>query len=271
MKHTREERYRAQRAALLWASERFLRFKAIAVKWDRLEKWIKPAGALLLAVVLCVGGPVLEALGEEEPFWEETVFLGEAVPLRIGEESLEELLRGEFPEEGGRMECWWMSPQGQRTLEALGKERPKEDTDYHLSAVLHREGAKDSWLNMTYRVYVVKGTVRVRAAGFPVQAGHSVLFRLESEDLTLFRRAWAEADPQGGAVRLEAEFTGLPFGIYKVSALEGGAREEEAECRLGLCRENDTIDPGLSTAVVEFTLNQAGQAIGESFRLGGGQ
>ncbi len=238
------------------------------MNWERFKTWKRTAGALLLAAAVCIGGPVLEAFGEEEPLWEETVFLGEAAPLRIEGETLEERLRKEFPEETGEMECWWMSPGGRMTLEDLGRERPREDTDYQLSAVLHREDGKDSWANLTYRVRVVSGTVRVRGVGFPVQAGHSVLFQLESQDLTLFRRAWAEADPQGGSPRLEAEFTGLPFGVYRVSVPEGGAQPEAVECLLGVCRENDTVDPDLSEAMAEFTVNQTGRAIGESFRLG---
>ena len=63
-----------------------------------------------------------------------------------------------------------------------------------------------------------------------------------------------------------AEFTGLPFGTYTVTAV---GQEEQEVCRLGLCEENDTVDPSRSSEILRFTLGETPNvAVGGSFRLG---
>ena len=166
---------------------------------------------------------------------EETLFLGEAVPLRVNGIPLEEQARRAFGDEPGEIECWWISPEGQRNLEELAGERPRQDTDYHISAVLHREDGRDAWLELIYRVRVKSGTIRVRAEGPCVETG-TVLLELQGRGLSMYAEARPDPDPQGGPPCLLAEFTGLPFGTYTVTAV---GQEEQEVCRLGLCEENE--------------------------------
>lgn len=203
-----------------------------------------------------------------EPVWhQEALFLGEAVPLRVGGLPLEEQAAMAFGDEPGEVECWWMSADGQKELEELSRERPRQDTDYHISAVLHKEGGGDSWLDLTYRVKVRTGTIRVQAEGPCVQAG-SVLFELEGRGLCLYAEARPDPDPQGGVPCLVAEFTGLPFGTYTVTAV---GQDEQELCRLGVCEENDTVDPERSSQTARFVLGGSPNiAVGGSFRLGAG-
>ena len=198
---------------------------------------------------------------------EETVFLGEAVPLRVGGVPLEEQAAMAFGDEPGRIDCWWMSPEGRKDLAELGNERPRQQTEYHISAVLHREGGGDRWLDLVYSVEVRSGAIRVLAEGPCVQAG-TVLFELEGRGLCLYAEARPDPDPQGGPPCLVAEFTGLPFGVYTVTAV---GQDEQEVCRLGICEENDTIDPGRSRKTLRFTLGAPPNiAVGGSFRLGAG-
>lgn len=198
---------------------------------------------------------------------EETLFLGEAVPLRVNGLSLEEQAAAAFGDEPGTIECWWISPEGQKDLEELSRERPRQETDYHISAVLHREDGRDRWLDLVYRVGVKSGTICVRAEGPCVAAG-TVLLELEGRGLCLYAEARPDPDPQGGIPCLAAEFTGLPFGAYTITAV---GQEEQEICRLGICEENDTIDPERSSQTVRFTLGGSPSvALGGSFRLGAG-
>ncbi len=196
---------------------------------------------------------------------EETLFLGEAVPLRVNGIPLEEQAARAFGDEPGEIECWWISPEGQRNLEELAGERPRQDTDYHISAVLHREDGRDAWLELIYRVRVKSGTIRVRAEGPCVETG-TVLLELQGRGLSMYAEARPDPDPQGGPPCLLAEFTGLPFGTYTVTAV---GQEEQEVCRLGLCEENDTVDPSRSSETLRFTLGGSPNiAAGGSFRLG---
>ena len=201
-----------------------------------------------------------------ETVWlRETLFLGEAVPLRVNGLPLEEQAAMAFGDEPGRVECWWMSPEGLKDLAELGRQRPRQETDYKIAAVLHREGGGDSQLELTYNVRVETGTIRVRAEGPCVGAG-AALFQLEGRGLCLYAQASPDPDPQGGVQCLVAEFTGLPFGTYTVTAV---GQEEQEVCRLGLCEENDTVDPSRSSEVLRFTLGETPNvAVGGSFRLG---
>lgn len=199
---------------------------------------------------------------------EETLFLGEAVPLRVNGIPLEEQAAIALGDEPGEVECWWMSPEGRKDLSELGNERPRQETDYHIAAVLRRGGGGDIRLDLTYRVKVKSGTVRVQAAGPCVQEG-TVLLELEGRGLCLYAQASLDPDPQGGQLCLTAEFSGLPFGTYTITAV---GQEEQEVCRLGLCEENDTVDPGLNSRTVRFTLGGSRNvALGGSFRLGAGE
>lgn len=203
----------------------------------------------------------------DEVWLEETLFLGEAVPLRVNGIPLEEQAAIAFGDEPGQVECWWMSPQGQKELYELSRERPRQETDYRISAVLHKEGGGDTWLYLVYRVQVETGTIRVLAEGPCVQAG-TVLLELEGRGLCLYAEARQDPDPQGGVPCLVAEFTGLPFGTYTVTAV---SQEEQEICRLGVCEENDTVDPKRSSQTVRFILGESSNiALGGSFRLGAG-
>lgn len=199
---------------------------------------------------------------------QEELFLGEAVPLRSEGVGLEELARRRLsagPED--TVQCWWVSPQGRRELSELAGERPRQDTDYHIAAVIEGEEG-DRWLDLLYRVTVVSGTVQVRVEGPCAVEGGSALFCLEGGGLCLYREASLDADPLSGKPMLKAEFTGLPFGIYTAAAV--GAGEEAEVCRLGVRAESDTIDPKEHTAVLTFTLDQTpALTLGESFKLGG--
>ena len=63
-----------------------------------------------------------------ETVWlRETLFLGEAVPLRVNGLPLEEQAAMAFGDEPGRVECWWMSPEGLKDLAELGRQRPRQE------------------------------------------------------------------------------------------------------------------------------------------------
>lgn len=198
---------------------------------------------------------------------EDTLFLGEAVSLRVDGVSIAAEADAAFGDEPGEVECWWMSPDGRRELGDLGAERPRQDTDYHIAAVLHRESGGDAWLDLIYRVKVRSGTVRVQAAGPCVQDG-AVLLELEGQGMCVYAQAAPDPDPQGGQLCLTVEFSGLPFGDYTITAV---GQEEQEVCRLGLCEENDTVDPSRNSQTVRFTLGASQNvALGGSFRLGAG-
>lgn len=222
---------------------------------------------LAVCAVLLYISPKSSAAGPEDAvLLEETLFLGEAVPLRVDGVLIEEQAARRFGDEPGTVECWWDSLDGRVELEELSRERPRQETEYSIAAVLHKESGGDSWLNLVYRVRVETGTVQVRAEG-PCAAGGSVLMQLEGRGLCLYAQAQPDPDPQRGQPCLAAEFTGLPFGIYTVTAV---GQDEQEICRLGVCEENDTVDPARSSQTVYFTLGEStGVAVGGSFRLGG--
>ncbi len=198
----------------------------------------------------------------------ETLFLGEAVPLRVNGIHLKDQAAKAFGDEPGEVECWWMSMEGQKDLEDLGRERPRKGTDYHISAVLHKESGGDAWRDLIYHIDVESGSIRVLAEGPCVQTG-SVLLELEGRGLCLYAEARPDPDPQGGMTGLTAEFTGLPFGTYTITAV---GQEEQELCSLGISEESDMVDPKLSSQTVRFTLGgSTNVALGGSFRLGAGQ
>lgn len=179
----------------------------------------------------------------ESPWVEETLFLGEAVPLRHGGSGLEALLLEVLGETDGT--CRWLTDHGPEPLEKLAQERPRRDTDYRLKV----SGSKRS-LELIYRVRVVTGSLTV-------QVDRPALIKIESGGLTLYRLAQPTAD-----------FTGLPFGAYTIS-VEGGSEEVEI-CYLGLCQEDDTIDPGRDAASVTLTLaDSSGIAASQRFKVEG--
>ncbi len=232
------------------------------------KPYILMAAVLLPAVLCCALLPARASSPAETAALEETIFLGEAVPLQTGGGRLEDLLLQRLPQEEGRAECWWISPQGPAPLDKLGKQRPSGDTEYQLSAVLHRGSGKDAWVNLTYRVRVVSGRIRVWAGGEEIDGETHALVKLEGPGITLYRKAALEADPQGGQPVLETEFAGLPFGVYTLTVMTGGLSPETAVCRLGVCQEDDTVSPDRRTALVRFTAQgRRGGALEESYRL----
>lgn len=193
-------------------------------------------GPLLLALTLALAalGPA-EAASQEEgrALWEETIFLGEAVPLRRKGQTLEEALRSRFSEPG-EAECWWMSPQGPLPLEELGKQRPREDGEIPLSAVLRRPDGRETWVHETCRVHVASGSVRVWAEAESEGAGAAsqALVKLEGRGPHplpagpagrrppgrgsgpgggIYRPALREVHPQRGGRRPGARPGGMPF------------------------------------------------------------
>lgn len=226
--------------------------------------------AALLPAALCLSSPSTRAAAPSAgpPTLQDTVFLGEAVPLQINGTPLKDLLAQRLPQEEGAYEFWWVSPEGPVGLERLGRQRPTADTEYQLSAVLHMAASKDAWVNLAYHVKVVSGTVRVRAEGREIGMDDQALVKLEGRGLTVYRRAVPEADPQRGVPALEAEFSGLPFGVYKLTVMTGGLSPEEAVCRVGVCEEDDTVSPDRRMALARFTANggRCG-ALEENYRL----
>ncbi len=222
----------------------------------------------LLPLAVGVAWPTLPARATPEPtLLETTVFLGEAVPLHLGGERLEDILAGHLEEED-QMECWWVSPQGPASLDKLGKERPTRETDYSLTAVFHQEDGPDVLMNFIYRVRVEPGTIRIVAASGETSPQASALFKLEGRGLTLYRCAQPIQQPAGN-ITLEVEFTGLPFGAYQVTAEDPGLYPRERECLVGVCRENDTVSTRRGTAEAAFTIEQdPGGAVWESYQLG---
>lgn len=230
---------------------------------------------LILLSAMLLTAPQAAALSsgtslELEPVClEDTLFLGEAVPMRCAGEPIGEVLRQQYEDTAGELEAFYVSPQGMLPLEELGRQRPKADEDFKISAVLHREDGKDAWKYFTYRVQVVSGTLRVQVDGADALDGiapeDTVLFRLEGRGLTLYRQAAIEADPQGGPARLEAEFSGLPYGVYRVTSMDSG---EEQTARLGVCETDDTISAARNTVTLRFApAPTEGKTVGESYQL----
>lgn len=220
--------------------------------------------ALAMLLAFLVTPHTLAQTSAQPPLWEETVFLGESVPLRLEGRPLAELARELFSFGEGDLELSWTSPQGSLPLEELGREKPTEDRDYLLKAALRGPDGAVRHKELVYRVRVATGAVAVRAQG--AQAGESMLFCLRGQGLTIYRQALPDPDPQSGQPVLTAQFTGLPYGVYTVSALGGG--DGEQLCRLGVCQEDDTVDVSRRTALLLFAAGpDAAHTVGESFRL----
>ncbi|WP_322169014.1 hypothetical protein [Acutalibacter caecimuris] len=206
-------------------------------------------------------GPSLEPVRLET-----TIFLGQAVPLRHQGLPLEEALRQALGNPPGLLEAFYVSPTGLLPLEELGRYRPCADEDIKLSVVLYGKGGRDTWKNLTYRVNVAGGTVRVLVDAAGLGPESQGLFRLEGQGLALYRQAVVEADPQGGPPRLEAVFSGLPYGVYRVTAMSGGQAQT---ARLGVCETDDTISTARAETALRFgPLPGGSETAGESYRLG---
>lgn len=229
------------------------------------KPFILKLGLGAIIVLLSLAAPHTLAQTQDSPPWqEETIFLGEFVPLRREGRSLVELAAETLDCEPQELELSWESPQGQAPLEELGHQRPTSGQEYTLNAALTGKNGTVRYKKLVYQVHVVTGTVQVQALG----GGSAMLFCLEGQGLTLYRQALPDPDPQGGAAVLTAEFTGLPYGVYTVTALEGG--DGEQVCRLGVCREDDTVDPERHRAVLRFAAGEnVSPTVGESYRLGG--
>ena len=239
---------------------------------NKMWKILLLALTLALLALPAASSALAQAAAQDEGLvlWEETIFLGEAVPLRRKGQSLENLLKSRFSEPG-EVECWWMSPQGPLPLAELGKQRPRADCGYPLAAVLRQPDKPERWVHGVCRIHVASGTVRVWAGGEGIGTASQALVKLEGAGLTLYRQAQLEAGPQGGVPALETEFTGLPFGVYTLSVADGGLEPSQVQCRLGVCQEDDTVDPDRRIALVRFKASGGtGSAVRESYRLGGG-
>lgn len=224
---------------------------------------------LALAILLaCLVTPhTLAQTSAQPPLWEETIFLGESVPLRREGQPLDELARQLFSSGEGELALSWTSPRGSLPLEELGREKPAEDQDYLLKAALRGPDGVVRHKELIYRVRVVTGTVTIRAQGAAqMQGEQTVLFCLRGQGLTIYRQALPDPDPQSGQPVLTAQFTGLPYGIYTVSHMGGG--DGEQLCRLGVCQEDDTVDTARRSAVLFFAAGPGSACtVGESFRL----
>ena len=240
------------------------------------EKLRRPAlclalwGALLAALTLTApqGQAQSAASSATQPVWaEETIFLGEAVPLRHEGRPLAQACREALGGGEGELSVAWASPQGPRELGELGRQRPKTDQTYRLSACLRGTDGRERRKELLYRVRVESGAVLVRVEGRNAPLTGTALFRLRGQGLTLYSLARPEADPMGGPPALEAEFTGLPYGVYTVTAMEGSAADEQT-CALGLCQEDDTVDPARRHTVLRFEAAAGPQrSVGQSYRL----
>ena len=205
------------------------------------------AGMLAMLVAFC--GPIIRAVGAYEPYEQimrenpiltaaepnrqvrimrenvgikqnsepisEDIFLGEATPVRLGKEDLRERVRRECfgaDLEGASLQVMWEQGGALRPLEDLAAQRPKSDTSYR---------------------------VRVYSGALEVAARDGELFQLQGGGMTLYSRA------EDGA----AKFTGLPYGRYTVTAMSS---EESRSCLLGLCEENDTVDPARRLVKLDY-------------------
>lgn len=237
-----------------------------------IPKPFRRSRALGLALALLLTAPLTPAAGSGgtspplEPLCMETdIFLGQAVPLRWEGVPIAQALREEFGGAPGQLEVFYVSETGVLPLKALGDYRPTASTDVKLSAVLHRESGRDQWKSFTYRVNVASGALSLRVEGEPPAPGAAALFRVEGQGLILYRLALAEADPQGGPPRLEAEFSGLPYGVYRATAMGSG---QSLTARLGVCDSDDTISVARAHAVLRFhPVPESGKAAGECYRL----
>lgn len=226
--------------------------------------------ALLTAPVLTAprGRAQSAASANQPPAWaEEAVFLGETVPLRHNGLPLTEACREALGGGEGELSLTWTSPQGPKALEELGRQRPKTDQNYRLNACLRGPDGQEQRKELLYRVRVESGSVLVRVEGKNPSPAGTALFRLQGEGITLYRLARPEADPMGGPAALEALFTGLPYGVYRVAAMEGSAADEQI-CRLGVCQDNDTVDLSRRHGVLRFDGVAGSQrSVGQSYQL----
>lgn len=234
----------------------------------------RPIPKFLLAFAVLLASLItphtLAQTSASPPLWEETIFLGESVPLRREGQPLADLARQLFSSAGGELTLSWTSPRGSLPLDELGREKPTQDQDYLLTAALRGPDGVVRHKELVYRVQVVTGTVTVRVQGEAAPASETassgMLFCLSGQGLTIYRQALPDPDPQSGQPVLTAQFTGLPYGIYTVSAMGGG--DGEQLCRLGVCQEDDTVDPARRSAVLFFAAGPGTtHTVGESFRL----
>lgn len=205
------------------------------------------------------------------------VFLGETIQRGVGGRNVEELMMDiRTPNwygkgQTGAFTYRWETGEGTAvgSLEQLACLAPKTSRDYCFR-VAYRPASQgsssagkpvqDTEASARYRIRVVSGTIKVKAEGEGLTKDSSVLFRLEKEGLVLYREARAEADPQSGTLSLETEFTGLPYGTYRVipeASPDFSILEEQRVCLLGVCGENDTVETGRRTAEARFTLSPA--------------
>ncbi len=204
------------------------------------------------------------------------LFLGEKVRGTLDGQNVEKSM-GYAPAwygkgQTGTFSCRWETEDGSPigSLEQLTELRPEKSVSFRFR-VTYRPGSggllspgapvKETERSALYRVEVVSGTVRIKAAGDVALRRDSVLtFQLKRGDgRVFFRTAAVESDPQSGRLSLEAELGGLPYGVYTVTPVSGGrwtCVESAQLCRLGVWEKDDTVSPDRNRAQVRFTLRE---------------
>lgn len=206
------------------------------------------------------------------------LFLGQRVRATVGGRKVEEAMRP-LPNWYGRgktgdFSLFWETEAGDPigSVNQLETLEPWEDVSYRLR-VTYRPATlgllsagkpvREKTETALYQIRVVSGTLRVKALagkGVKLDADSSLTFRLERrEGGVYYRSAGLERDPEGGALFLEAEAAGLPYGFYTVTpvAAEGLAcREESVLCALGVWERDDTVSTARRNAWASFTLRK---------------
>lgn len=222
---------------------------------------------------------------------ETEIFLGEAVPTQLEGESVEALL-GLIPPawqgqaRTGAFSYQWETEEGTLVgpLGQLGKLIPQASTSYRLQVAFQPLGSGAgaagppvgrATAEGAYQVRVVPGTLRVRAAGPGTGRDSRLPLSIEGAGQKYTVTALPEADPQGGGLVLEAQLTGLPYGVYTVTPLpdaQGWGAPDDAggiglaqaawqaaalmptRCLLGVCQEDDTVDVSRRYATASIPL-----------------
>lgn len=196
------------------------------------------------------------------------IFLGEALPTRIGGGSVEARMLGMAPNwygqgKTGAFSYQWETASGMPagSLKQLGESVPQASVSYRLRAVFtpygSGAGAAGPAIGQVaaegvYQVRVVPGTLRVRATGPGITQESRLALTVEGQGQRYELIALPEADPQGGGLALVAQLAGLPYGKYRVVPQDAppGLGAKPAVCLLGVCLEDDTVDTRRSLASV---------------------
>lgn len=174
----------------------------------------------------------------------------------------------------GSFSCLWETEAGDPvgSLKQLGCLAPTRDAAYRFRVtyrpdtpglVSAGEPVKETQISALYRVKVRGGTLRIKAVPEGGLGENAALaFRIQGPDRrTYFRTALPETDPETGEAFLEAELTGLPYGVYTVTPLSRDGwrcREGSVTCRLGVWERDDTVSPERDADLARFTLERPG-------------